>query len=315
MRRLFELLALTGAALSFAPVPAHADPVAIIASLKGKVTVQGAKSSEPATATFGRALEAGDRVQLAAGAAATILFNDGNVAELGEKSSLTIGGAAKGGKGGGKLPSDVFAQVSKLTTGGSRRSGLVVMAPMRSGGVVAGPEPIAPRQTDVLAAQPTCEWRAVEGAVRYRVTLSGDDGAVWTREVTGTSLAYPTDAAALAADHEWLWEVQAFGANGALGRASANFRVPAQADVDAVRGVLERIRAAGDSPATRYLAGSYLHARGFQQDALAEFLALAQIDPASPAPHEALGDVYRALGLMDQAAASYDRALDLTHEH
>ena len=314
MRRLFVVLALTGLIAS-APTPAHADPVAIIASLKGKVTVQSARSSEPVTATFGRALEAGDRVQLAAGSAATILFNDGNVAELGEKSSLTIGGGAKGGKGGGKLPSDVFTQVSKLTTGGSRRSGLVVMAPMRSGGVVAGPEPITPRQTDMLSARPSFEWRAVEGATRYRVTLSGDDGALWTREVASTKIAYPADAAALAPDHEWLWEVQAFGATGALGRASANFRVPAQADLDAVRNVLERIRAAGETPATRYLAGSYLHARGFQQDALAEFLALARIDPSSPAPHEALGDVYRAIGLMEQAAASYDRALDLTHEH
>ena len=167
----------------------------------------------------------------------------------------------------------------------------------------------------MLSRQPSFEWRAVEGATRYRVTLSGDDGALWTREVTIPTLAYPADAAALAPDHEWLWEVQAFGATGALGRASANFRVPAQADLDAVRSVLERIRAAGETPATRYLAGSYLQARGFQQDALAEFLALASIDPSSPAPHEALGDVYRALGLMEQAAASYERALDLTHEH
>ncbi|MEO5989853.1 MAG: tetratricopeptide repeat protein [Candidatus Eisenbacteria bacterium] len=314
MRRLL-LFALAGASWCCTPDVALADPVAIIASLKGKVTVQSARGAEPATATFGRALEAGDRVQLAAGAAATILFNDGNVAELGERSTLTIGGAPKGGKGGGKLPGDVFAQVAKLSTGGSRKSGLVVMAPMRSGGTVAGPEPIAPRQTDVLSDRPTFEWRAVEGAERYRIALSGDDGEMWNREVTSTTLAYPADVAAIAPDHELLWEVQAFGARGALGRASAGFRVPAKTDLDAVRAVLERIRAGGDTPATHYLAGSYLHARGYQQDALAEFKALARSTPTSPAPHEALGDVYRALGLMEQAAAAYDRALDLTHEH
>ena len=314
MRRLI-LLALAGASWCCVPEAALADPVAIIASLKGKVTVQTAHGAEPTLATFGRALEAGDRVQIAAGAAATILFNDGNVAELGERSTLTIGGAPKGGKGGGKLPGDVFAQVAKLTTGGSRKSGLVVMAPMRSGATVAGPEPISPRQTDVLSDRPTFEWRPVEGAQHYRVSLTGDDGELWSREVTQTTLAFPADVAALAPDHEWLWEVQAFGASGALGRASAAFRVPAAAELNAVRSVLERIRAGGESPATHYLAGSYLHARGFQQDALAEFQALARIAPSSPAPHEALGDVYRALGLMDQAAAAYDRALDLTHAH
>lgn len=313
MRRLM-LFVFMGAFWSLSPSLVHADPVAIIASLKGKVTVQASRSAEPVAATFGRALEAGDRVQLAPGAAATILFNDGNVVELSEKSTLTIGGAPKGGKGGGKLPGDVFAQVAKLSTGGSRKSGLVVMAPMRSGGVVAGPEPIAPRQTDVLSDRPAFEWRAVEGAQRYRVTLSGDEGELWAREATSATLPYPADVAALAPDRELLWEVQAFGARGALGRASAGFRVPPKGELAAVRDVLERIRAGGSSPATHYLAGSYLHARGFQQDALAEFQALAKLDPSSSAPHEALGDVYRALGLMDQAAAAYDRALDLTHE-
>ncbi len=309
------MLALSASACCFLAAASHAEPIAIIAAMKGKVTVQSGAGTEASTATFGRGLEAGDRVQLGVGASATILFNDGNVAELSEKSALTIGSSAKSGKGASKLPGDVFAQVSKLTTGGSRKSGLVVMAPLRSSATAAGPEPITPRQTDVLTARPAFAWRAVEGAERYRVSLSGDDGELWNREVNTATLAYPADAEALAPDHELLWEVQAFGGSGALGKASASFRVPAQADLDAVRAVLERIRAAGDSPATRYLAGSYLHARGFQQDALAEFLALATIDPSSPAPHEALGDVYRALGLMDQAAAAYDRALDLTHQH
>jgi len=41
------------------------------------------------------------------------------------------------------------------------------------------------------------------------------------------------------------------------------------------------------------------------------FAALGGLFPESPAPHEALGNVYRAVGLMDLAAAEYQRALTL----
>jgi Flp pilus assembly protein TadD len=45
---------------------------------------------------------------------------------------------------------------------------------------------------------------------------------------------------------------------------------------------------------------------------LRQFTELSRLSPDSPAPHEALGNVYRTVGLMDLAAAEFQKALELT---
>ena len=49
-------------------------------------------------------------------------------------------------------------------------------------------------------------------------------------------------------------------------------------------------------------------------DAARHFRALARLSPEAPAPHEALGKVYRDQGLMDMAAAEFQQALALTRQ-
>ena len=73
-------------------------------------------------------------------------------------------------------------------------------------------------------------------------------------------------------------------------------------------------RSAGgpDHPAAQYLEGQYAVGRGLYHDAADRFTKLSQLVPDSPAPHEALGTVYRAIGLMDLAAAEFQRALELS---
>jgi Tfp pilus assembly protein PilF len=82
-----------------------------------------------------------------------------------------------------------------------------------------------------------------------------------------------------------------------------------------VRESLARIHeAAGGaaSPAACYLAGSYLFGQGLFVECAEQFEALLRIAPDSPSPHEALGNVYRAVGLTDRAADEYRQALALT---
>ena len=183
------------------------------------------------------------------------------------------------------------------------------------GGADSSPLLIEPRRTGVLDLRPAFRWRAVEGATRYRLAVSGEQGELWNREVGGTTLDYPPDAPALAAGGDYLWEVRAFGDQGELRREESYVRVLATEDAAAVRAALVRI---GDSagganaPATRYLSGSYLSGRGLYCEAAAQFEALSRLSPDAPAPHEALGNVYRAVGLMDLAAAEYQQALTLS---
>jgi hypothetical protein len=295
---------------------ADAGPIAVLASVKGKVEIAPAGGGGAQRGAFGRGLQAGDKVMVGPGGAATLFFNDGNVIELAEKSSVTVGGRAdqraKMGPGAG-LPGEVYANVSKFVTGGSRQTGLVALSTLRGSGDRV-PLLLAPRKTEVLEARPSFAWRAVDGATRYRLSVSGETGELWTREVAATRLDYPADVAELAAGADYLWEIQAFSDRGALAREDSYFRVVESTEAERVRADLARIStsAGGDeSAAVQFLSGSYLFGRGLYRDAAAHFEKLCRLSPESPAPHEALGNVYRAVGLTDQAAAAYEKALDL----
>jgi hypothetical protein len=170
-----------------------------------------------------------------------------------------------------------------------------------------------------MTDRPAFEWRAVPGATRYQVTVaSADQGDLWTRTVTELSLAFPADAAALAPDAEYLWEVEARDAQDrSLRRESSVFQIIGREQASSVRANLDRIGASAgglESPAARFLAGSYLTSLGLYHDAADHFGALCRLAPQSPGPHEALGTVYSKVGLMDLAAAEYQRALALTRE-
>jgi hypothetical protein len=251
-----------------------------------------------------------------------VFFNDGNVIELAEKSAVTIGGrvgAAKPAAGpAAGLPSEVYAQVSKFSVGGSRESGLTVQSPTRGDASDTPFLIIAPRRTAVMTDRPAFAWRAVEGATRYRVTVStADAGEVWKREVTGVALDYPADAPAIPAGAECLWEIEALSDAKSLRHESTVFTVLGADQAGQIRANLDRIRdSAGglETPAARYLSGSYLSGLGLYHDAAENFDALCKLSPKSAAPHEALGNVYTRVGLMDLANAEYKQALDLKTE-
>lgn len=298
---------------------ASAEPLAIVAAVKGRVEVASAKGGAPVRAAFGRGLERGDRIVVPAGGAASIFFNDGNVIELAEKSTITIGGRAAGkarAAAAPGIPGEVYASVTKFVAGGSRETGLVALSSLR-GEADSSPLLIEPRRTGLLDPRPRFRWRAMEGATRYLVTVSGEQGELWNREVRGTTLDYPSDAPSLAAGGDFLWEVRVFGERGESRREESYVRVLAAEDAAAVRAALARIAdSAGGAgtPAARFLSGSYLSGRGLYGEAAAQFEALGLLSPDAPAPHEALGNVYRAVGLMDLAAAEYQQALTLSRE-
>lgn len=293
------------------PAAAAGNPVAILTAVRGKVEVLPAGNKAAQRATFGQALEKGDRVSVGAGGAATVFFHDGDVVELGERSALAVG-ARRPGSDKPELPGEVYAQVSSFVTAGSREEGLVAVTRMR--GVETAAFLVAPRRTSILSRRPTCTWRAVAGASRYVVTLAAESGELWKQTVSDTACAFPDGAPDLAADADYLWEVEARSETALRQRESSVFHVVAEPIAAAVRtdlaGIEQSLGAA--TPACHYLAGSYLSGRGLYQDALERFAALCRLQPESPGPHEALGNVYRAVGLTDAAAAEFQQALALS---
>jgi hypothetical protein len=318
-RSLFRAAGLLLAASWFAATTASAEPLAVLAAVKGQVEVVSAKDGSPQSAAFGRALQSGDRIVVPPDGAATVFFHDGNVIELGPNTDLTIGAPKRpepksGGAPG--LPGEVYASVTKFVTGGSRETGLVALSSLRAVSDSA-PFLLEPRKTEVLDGRPTFRWRAVDGATRYQVTLSGEQGEVWTRETEETVLEYPSDAPALEADADFLWAVRALSDEGEMRREESYFHVLPAKDAEEVRHSLARIgESVGgtDRPAAWFLSGSYLFGHGLFCDAAEQFETLSRSYPKSPAAHEALGNVYRAVGLMDLAAAEYQRALRLSRE-
>jgi hypothetical protein len=297
---------------------AHADPVAVLAAVQGKVEVVPAATKKAVRAAFGRPLERGDRISVGTGGAATVFFSDGNVVELAEKSTITVGGRAEARTApAAGLPGEVYTQVSKFVTAGSRRTGLVALSEMR-GPDDGAPVIVAPRRSTVLDVRPTLRWRAVTGAKTYRLTFAAAGGdEMFVRSTPTIELDWPSDVASLQAGNAYHWTVDALDGSKLLRSESVDFRIATDEQAVSVRANVARIQESaggGDSAAARYLVGSYLAGLGLYQDAAAHFDALCRLSPESPGPHEALGNVYTRVGLMDLAAAEYQQALALARE-
>ena len=239
--------------------------------------------------------------------------------ELGEKSTLTVGGRVGAGTGGtatrSGMPSEVFARVSRFVASDSRKSGMMAVAPLRGGETNPTPMLLAPRRTNVRETRPSFHWRVVDGATRYQVTVAGDQGDVWTRETPETSLDYPADAPELAAGVDYGCTVRALSDTGPLFSDSETFTVLPSEEATEVAADLEGIEKAtvnASTSAGMYVTASYLVGRGLYGEAASRFEALCKVTPDAPGPHEALGNVYRAVGLTEQAASEYQRALELS---
>jgi len=306
---------LVAGALAFASA-AVADPIAVAAAVRGAVTVTTGKAA-PQKVALGRTFERGDKVQVGGGGAVTLFFSDGNVVELAEKSTMTVGGRvdAAGATPKRGVPSEVFARVSRFVTNDKQQSGMLALAPMRSAEDKSESMLLSPRHTGMRSPRPSVRWRPVQGATRYKVTLSGDAGELWNRETDATSLDWPADAAALAEGGEYLCEVQALSDAGPLRGDEASFTVVKADDAKQVDADLEGIAKAtsgATTSASLYMAGSYLVGRGLLDEAVTRFQELCKLTPDAPGPHEALGNAYRAMGLPDLAAAELQRALELS---
>ena len=310
--------ALAALAILAAVTAAAADPLAVAVAVKGSVLVTSAQGGKPQKAALGRTLERGDRIQVGVGGGMTLFFSDGNVIELGEKSTLAVGGrvpASGAGPGRNGVKGEVFARVSRFVSSDSRKTGMMAIAPLR--GAESGPQPMLldPRRTSVRETRPAFRWRTVAGATRYQLTVSGDQGDLWSRETPSTSLDYPADAPALTAGGDYRCAVRAMSDTGPLVADDETFSVLPDEDAKQVTADLagiEQATRATATPAAMYLTGSYLVGRGLYAEAAARFTELCRITPDAPGPHEALGKVYRMIGLTDEAAGEFQRALELS---
>jgi hypothetical protein len=306
-------LAGSPAALLAADGKGASDPAAVLAVVSGSVSVTRGKAT--LDGSFGAALEPGDVVSTGDGAQAAVLFESGQIIELGPGSRITIGSVP------GKSPdSPVVAQVpdafsgslGKFARSSSASSGLALLPDLR-GGNSGQPEPLSPRNTRVAPGGATFTWASVEDALEYRVILAGPKGATQTHPATVASWKAPE--ALFQAGERWTWSVEAITPDGSLRSQEATFEVatPEQwSEITALQSRLEPLLSSDDETrrdAATYLYGTYCRSAGFYGEAIVRMEALVTRHPERKELHQELGSLYQAVGRNDKAAEEYRLAL------
>jgi hypothetical protein len=326
--RLFVAVALSATSLVSVP-PVQADkpaatakskqPEAVLAMAAGPVSVR--RGGEQLSAVFGAPLLAGDVVSTGPGAQAGILFNSGQIIEIGASSKITIGSLPGGGKGEDTAPvatkgPDVLAgQLARYTQTPSGEAGLSALPALRS---ASSGEPrleaITPRRTLVQPGAAKFEWTPIDGAIEYKVALAGPGSAAGDHRAQQSSWSLPATAA-LKSGERWTWSIEAMTPEGPVKSENYTFEVAADSVVRGLQGLNERLQpylASDSEPRAdlgRYLMASYCRSVGLFGDAATQLEALVSRHPERAELHRELGAVYQAIGRYDRAAEEYRLAL------
>jgi hypothetical protein len=290
------------------------DPAAVLAVVSGGVIIRRGETT--LDASFGAALDPGDIVETGEGAQAAVLFESGQIIELGPGSRITIGSVpSHAGESPvlAQVPDAFSGSLGKFARSSSGGEGLSVLPDLRSGGAGGEPEPLTPRNTRIAAGAAGFSWAAVEDALEYRVHLTGPGGAKQSHNSSKTAWSSPEGA--FQAGERWSWSVEAVTPDGSIRSEEAAFEVatPEQwAEIASLKSRLEPLMSS-EEPSRRdaaaYLYGSYCRSAGFYGEAIAELEELVARHPERRELHEELGSLYQAVGRSDQAALEYRKAL------
>ena len=170
---------------------------------------------------------------------------------------------------------------------------------------------VTPRRTVISDPQPMLRWNPVAGASRYTVQVIGSD-VTWETEVSGTQVQYPgTPPLTPGVDYRVIVEADT-GASSQLdvGSETATFELLYPEDLDLVAADVAQIREQGFPEETEALAIADIYIR---EDLLAEAIATLEPFVASGTQtlevYQALGDIYRYIGLNLLAEERYERAI------
>ena len=281
------------------------DPVAMVVRVTGTVRVQRAAGGAPAPASVGMRLMAGDRLDVASGAQAVILYVTGRRETL--TQSLTLAAPEQAERAG------VFERtVSTLNAVASTDAR---QQPNRQGMIrpVAGASTLMSPRNDikVMDLRPTFVWSRVPGATGYTIQLRSGDGVTRKRFVVGADTVWtmPASAPPLAPGERYHWTVAPAG----QGRVAEErtFRTLSASEYAAIEQGMAQLREAQLDP---WSDGLFLAALVFRDEGLfyEADRALRQLEEGNAALGQSYyllrGEVYDALGYLELAAEAFERA-------
>ena len=314
---LVTMLALAGTGAPAAALPAlpvHAllqaaqsDPVAMVVRVTGTVAVQRGGGGTSTPATVGMRLMAGDRVNVTSGGQAILLYASGRRETL--TQTTTIAAPAQAERAGvfDRTVSTLNAVASTDARQQPNRQGMI--RPIAGAATLMSPR----NQVKVVDLRPTFTWSRVPGATSYTIQIRSDDGVTRKRFDVGsdTSWTLPASESPLSPGVGYHWTVSP----GSAGRVAEEqtFRTLSAQEYGAVAAGMAELRAAELDP---WSDGLFLAALVYRDAGLfyEADRALRQLDAGDASLGQAYyllrGEVYDALGLLEAAAASFDRAAD-----
>lgn len=285
------------------------DPVALLVKLQGGVTVERAGESVAQSGAVGMQLHVGDRVVVAEGAEAVVLYRSGKLVKA--AAPVTIEQPAE--TESSSLFSNTVKTLGQVATTDARTQ------PNRQGMIrpIAGaPVPLAPRNgIRVMDVRPTFAWMGVDSARGYMIQIQrqGPDGPRPVRFNAGldTVWAWPRTEAPLLPGATYVWTVGGEG----IGRVAEpqRFTVASSSDMAAVEQTLTALTEAGIDPAGDglFLAALAYRDAGLFYEAMGALDRIeAQGNASGRAFHMLRGEVYDAIGDAAGAEASFRRADD-----
>jgi hypothetical protein len=302
--------------------PAHAagdDPAAVLVQVAGEVRVQRAGQGADAAGTVGMHLRDGDRIAVRPGGRAVVLYSTGRM----ETATAALVIQRPAGTQSSPLFASTVRTLVEVATTDARSQ------PNRQGMIrpVAGePVAIAPRnRVTILDPRPSFAWFAVSGIDEYLVQLRRSDGVCGDatlpaadrpahclprRFVAGldTTWTLPDAEPPLVPGASYEWVVGARGI-GRVGTAM-HFRVIGPDAYAALAAALHAITDGGLDPAGDglFLAAVAYRDAGLFYEAEAALERLAAAGAAGAAFHSLRGEVFDALGRLDEAEREFARA-------
>lgn len=266
-------------------------------SQAGKLKVRQRRGDAFAEATVGMIVRRGYRLDLEAGARASVMCADGKVHHLipGAQGCPCVAPDEGAVYDGSRIP---------------RTRGPDTLA--RRFPVV-----ISPRKTQLLTTRPMLSWTPVDppksGGVTYTISLANYQGTIWSRKVISqTTLEYPADEKPLMRGEEYQFVVEAGNKTSESDdSAGLGFYVVTDEEAKKINDAETAIRALnlGQNEKQFFIADLYA-ARGFSSEAIIKLQSLKTI-LKELAVLRLLGDLYAAAGLHREAITNYESALTL----
>jgi hypothetical protein len=172
---------------------------------------------------------------------------------------------------------------------------------------------ISPRYTLLNDSNFTISWHEVEGANSYMVTIQGEDGLNWTKEVNGTETVYDGEQA-LSPDTYYLVTVEADNGTSSMndqGKSFA-FSLANNDTINYLETETARIDSLNLTPENQAIALAYLYdSTNLNAEAITTLEGLVSQGTENPLVYQMLGDVYAETGLNSLAETSYNQAIEL----